>query len=350
LKEKGVGNYQTLEATESTYLAGARRGDHRHFEQLVEPYRAELQLHCYRMLGSLLDAEDLLQETLLRAWKYLASYEGAASFRAWLYKIATNACLDALDKRARRILPTVSHPAADPNQPFVPPGPEATWLEPIPDALLPHAALNPEAEYSTRESVRLAFMVALQMLPARQRAVLILRDVIGWRAREVADLLDTTVPAVNSALHRARTAVSRPYQAGQLAEMSVSPNDEATRTLLDQYVRAWEAADVKGLIALLKEDATITMPPSPSWYAGRAAIGAFLAAAILVGGDSSVWRLKRAAANAQPAFGIYRHDPAGHCYQAFAIQVLTLDRGQVSEITNFLQPDLFDRFALPPHL
>jgi RNA polymerase sigma-70 factor (ECF subfamily) len=338
-----------LDATEASYLAGARNGDEHHFTKLTEPYRAELQVHCYRMLGSLQDAEDLVQETLLRAWKHLRTFEGRASFRAWLYKIATNACLDALAKRSRRVLPTVTYSAADPQEPFSPPTPDPIWLDPLPDTLLAGIAPSAEAHYTVYESVRLAFLVALQILPPRQRAVLILRDVLGWRAKEVADLLEMTVSAANSVLHRARTTLVKHYHPTELDEVQVSPIDETTQKLLDQYTQAWESADVTGLVTLLKEDAAFTMPPSSSWYQGREAINTFLTAVIFVG-ENNQWRLKPIQANSQPAFGLYKRNPERDVYQAFAIQVLTIEEAQITDVTNFLNPTLFSRFGLPPHL
>src|SRR5512135_253769 len=195
------------------HLAAARAGDQREFSRLTEPYRHELQLHCYRILGSLQDAEDIVQETLLRAWRRLETYEGRAPLRAWLYKIATNACFDALNKRPRRVLPTAQYAPADPRQPFAPPVAEPIWLEPYPDDLIAEPEAGPEARYSLRESVSLAFLAALQSLPARQRAALILCDVLDWHASEVSELLEITVSAVNSALHRARVTMQQQYHA-----------------------------------------------------------------------------------------------------------------------------------------
>jgi RNA polymerase sigma-70 factor, ECF subfamily len=336
-------------------LAAARRGNPDEFSGLIEPYRRELQVHCYRILGSLHDAEDLVQETMLRAWRRLDTYEGRASFRAWLYKIATNACLDVLAsrKRARRVLPPATHPTADPRAAVLPPLMEPMWLEPFPDEWLVEAAANPEARYSARESVSLAFLVALQLLPPRQRAVLILCDVLDWRAREVAELLGLTASAVNSALHRARTTLARHYHARPSETAQAALADERQRALLHQYVRAWEAADVDGLVALLKDEAVFTMPPSPSWYRGRLAIGAFAAATIFKdegmfpGKAAGRWRLAPIHANTQPAFAVYERDPSGGGYHAFALQVLTFDGDQLAEVGNFIDPSLFAFFGLP---
>lgn len=339
-----------LNSTEQTYLSEARAGNPHDFERLVEPYRAELQLHCYRMLGSLQDAEDSLQETLLRVWRHLHTFQSRASFRAWLYRIATNVCLDTLEKKKRRVLPTVTHQPGDPQQPFSPPTPDLIWLEPFPDAFLDGIVPNPETQYSIRESVRLAFLVALQSLPPRQRAILILRDVLDWRAKEVADQLDITVSAVNSALHRARATLNRHYQGEKPVEVQNTGIDETTHRLLDQYLQAWESANVTALVALLKKDAAFTMPPSSSWYRGRADINLFLGTVIFGGQAANQWRLQPTRANAQPAFGLYKFDPEIEKYRPFAIQVLTLGDTQVADVTNFLNPMLFSVFNLPAEL
>ena len=339
-----------LEPMGSIDLAEPHNIDQEHFAKLIEPYRGELRVHCYRMLGSLQDAEDLLQETLMRAWQHMSTYEDTGFLRAWLYKIATNACLDALDKRSRRLLPAAAIPAADPRQPPIPPVFDPIWLDPFPDALLPDLSPDPEARYNIRESVRLAFLVALQMLPPRQRAVLILRDVLDCRAREVAEFLDTTVSAVTSALHRARTTLRKHYRHSQMDEPQRSPGDETTHQLLDRYVRAWEAADVAGLTALLKEDAAFTMPPSPTWFKGRAAISIFLTAAVFAGETQGQWRLRHTRANAQPATGVYRLDPDTRLFSAYVLQVLSVEAGQIAVLTNFKNPGLFPWFDLPLEL
>jgi len=339
-----------LETAETALIVAARGGDQHAFSDLIEPYRRELQVHCYRLLGSLQDAEDQVQETLLRAWRRLDSFEGRASFRAWLYKIATNTCFNALRRRPRRSLPTVTHAPADPRAPFTSPITELICLEPLPDDLLAGVAANPEARYDAHESIALAFLVALQALPPRQRAVLILRDVLDWHASEVAELLDLTVSAVNSALHRARTTLAQHYHADELDKPQLAPADEGTRGLLDRYVRAWETADVTGLITLLKEDAVFSMPPFPAWYRGRAAVGAFIAAAIFAGQARGWARLQPARANGQPAFAIYQRDASSKVYRAFAVQVLRCDREQIAEIIIFLNPALVARFGLPAEL
>jgi RNA polymerase sigma-70 factor (ECF subfamily) len=300
------------------------------------------------------DAEDLVQETLLRAWKRLDTYEGRASFRSWLYKIATNACLDILDQRRnRRFLPIDILPASDPGAQITSPSPEMTWLEPFPDEWLSDkSALNPEARYTNSESVSLAFLTALQILPPRQRAILILRDVLDFSASETAELLELTISSVNSALHRARATLTQRYH-GRKPEGPVnSPTDERTQWLLDQFVEAWETANVEGLVALLKEDAALAMPPSPSWYQGREAIRLFVSATVFAndgmfsGKASQRWRLLRMQANAAPAFAIYQR-AEGNEYQAFGIHVLDLDADGFAQIISFIDPSLPPRFGFP---
>ncbi len=341
---------------EAERLAAARRGDQRQFSALTEPYRRELQVHCYRILGSLHEAEDLVQETFLRAWRRLDTYQGRASFRAWLYKIATNACLDALDRmRSRRSLPSQTRPVSDPHAPILPPAPDISWLEPFPDEWLVEAAAGPEARYSAYESISLAFLTALQALPPRQRATLILSDVLDWPSREVADLLGLTVSAANSALHRARTTLAKHYHGRALESLTPASADERTRRLLERYVQVWETADVAGLVALLKEDATFAMPPSPSWYRGRAAIGVFVAATVFAdegmfpGEAAGRWRLLPTRANAGPAFAVYQRTGEKE-YQAFGILVLACQAGQLTQIISFIDPSLPVRFGLPPTL
>jgi len=339
------------DAPEHAWLAAARAGDTQAFATLIEPYRRELLLHCYRMLGSLHDAEDMVQETLLRAWRRLNTFEGRGAFRGWLYTIATHVCLDVRAAQPRRTLPPRHAPPADPHQPYTPPTREPIWLEPFPDDLFAAPDANPEVRYIRHESVSLAFLTALQLLPPRQRAVLILRDVLGWHADEVAALLAVTVPTVNSALHRARTTVRQqvPATDGDALPRMTTP-DAPTRVLLDRYVRAWEAADVVGLVALLKQDATLAMPPSPSWYQGRDAIGAFLAAQVFAGDAVGRLRLRPVPANGQPAFAVYQRDTPADIYHAFGIQVLTLGTSGVAAITSFGDPTLFAAFGLPPSL
>jgi RNA polymerase sigma-70 factor, ECF subfamily len=344
-------------STEAEWLFAARQGDSQKFSELTEPYRRELQVHCYRILGSLHEAEDMVQETMLKAWKRLDSYEGRASFRSWLYKIATNACLDFLDqKKSRRLLPFERFSPSDPGSPILPPSPEISWLEPFPDEWLgDKSAINPEARYTDAESISLAFLTALQALPPRQRAVLILRDVLDFSAMETSDLLELTVSSVNSALHRARTTLTQRYPQGGLEEPIMFSTDEKTQRLLDRFVRAWETADVNGLVALLKADATLAMPPSPSWYQGQGAIGIFVAATVF--GDSEMfpgqalnrWRLLPTHANGSPAFAIYLRDEKDE-YQPFGLIALTIVGDQLSQIISFIDPSLPPLFGLPAKL
>jgi RNA polymerase sigma-70 factor (ECF subfamily) len=300
------------------------------------------------MLGSFEDAEDMVQETYLRAWRKLATFEGRASFRAWCYKIATYAALDARDRKHRRALPTSTHTPADPRDPLPPPITEPLWLEPLPDTALSAESASPEALYDVRESVALAFLAGLQHLPGRQRAVLILRDVLAWHADEVAELLDMTVAAVNSALQRAR-ATMRALPGTYRTETSIPAADTRITTLLTQYVQAWEAADVPRLTALLRDDAVLTMPPLPAWYQGRAAIQAFLFGHLFMGDATGRFRLAPTRANGCPAFATYMRDADG-IYRPGGLQVLTIADGGIAAIHDFLALDdrLFARFALPP--
>jgi RNA polymerase sigma-70 factor (ECF subfamily) len=343
----------TPDADTAARLAAARRGDQREFASLAEPFRRELQAHCYRLMGSIQDAEDLVQETMLRAWQRLHTYEGRAPLRAWLYRIATNACLDALDRqRARRRLPTTVYPAADPHSPLPPFEPEILWLEPYPDEWLevPETA-SPESRYTLRESVRLAFLTALQALPPRQRAVVIMRDVLDWPASEVASCLEMTVPAVNSALHRGRSTLSQRYHSPPPDRIMARPPDEGTRRLLDKYVLAWENADVPGLVALLKNDAVLLMPPSPAWFQGRQAVGQILSAVAFAGEGRGRWRFVPAGgANGQPAFGFYERRPDGTAYEARGLQVIDGAAGEITAIVGFFNPALLPRFGLPLEL
>ncbi len=331
-------------------LAAARRGDREAFGELVEPYRRELQVHCYRLLGSALDAEDAVQETLLRGWRRLSTFEGRATLRAWLYKIATNACFDALERRGRRGLPAALYPPAEPEAPPAAPILEPIWLEPMPDEWLGASGHDVEADYALRESVRLAFVAALQALPPRQRAVLLLCDVLDWRAAEAAECLDMTVSAVNSALHRARATLARLDPAGEPGTSPPIVDDQERQALLERYVSAWEAADIAGLVALLKEEAVLNMPPSPSWYRGRAAIGRAFGGTILAPSASGLWRLRPVGANGQPAFGMYERAAVGDRYQARGVHVLSPDGPALAAVHIFLTPGLLPLFGLPDEL
>jgi RNA polymerase sigma-70 factor (ECF subfamily) len=305
--------------------------DEHAFTDLVEPHRRELQLHCYRMLGSLQDAEDLVQETLLAAWRGLGGFQERASLRAWLYKIATNRCLNALRERKRR-------PAVE-ETPMVPPptrSVEPLWLEPYPDAALPDLAPGPEARYEQREATQLAFVVGLQQLPERQRAALVLRDVLGFRTEEVAAMLDVTPQSVKGALQRARAALGEHVPERERAPLPDSP---AERELVARFSDAIEAGDTPRIVALLADDARLTMPPLPLEYVGHPAIAEFLDHRERIRGVP--FELRPTRANGQPAFGCYLRS------RARGMLVLTLSGDQVAEMTFFVDPSLCGRFGLP---
>lgn len=323
---------------------------------LIEPYRRELLLHCYRLLGSLHDAEDTVQETMLRAWRHFDTFtdRGPGSLRTWLYTIATNTSLDALKKRSPRTLPTVASSVSDPLLPVAPRSAETLWLEPFPDSWRAVATENPEARYTRYESVSLAFLTALQLLPPRQRAILLLSDVLDWRASEIAHLLEISIGAVKSALHRARVTLSKNYQREPSEVVQSGRTDAIMNSLLARYLQAWETDDVDGLVALLKEDATFSMPPVPSWYQGREAIRTMFLAAVFPSGVQKRWRLYPTRANGQPAVALYRADEATKSYRAFGIQVITLDDSrppkQIAEVTAFLGPEIVTSFGFPLQL
>lgn len=311
----------------------------------LDQYRGELTGYCYRMLGSPFEAEDAVQETLMRAWRAHDRFEGRATLRTWVYRIATNVCIDALRSRQRRARPMDLGPASPASATLPPPLPEAVWLEPVPDArVLPAASGDPAAVAVERESVRLAFVAAIQHLPARQRAVLILREVLRWQASEVADLLDTTVAAVNSALQRARATVSTLDVADT---DTFHPLDEAQQDLLARYVEAFERYDLDALTALLHEDVIQSMPPYGLWLRGHDDIrGWYLGTGIGCRGS----RLVATVANATPAFGQYRPAPAGG-HEPWALQVIEISDGMIIGLTAFLDTDrLFPLFGLPPRL
>lgn len=329
---------------EPATLAAARGGDQDAFTRLSEPHRRELLVHCYRIVGSLQAAEDMVQETFLRAWRRLETYEGRASFRAWLYKIATNACLELLRKTPPRGLTPDHIPASESPYPILEPVDEPIWLEPLPDSFLPPDHQDPEARYALRESVRLAFLTVLQRLPPRQRVILILRDVLNWETKETAELLGVTEAAVTSALHRARLTLRQQYRAAR-------PEDSAlTETLLARYIQAWENADMESLIALLKADALFTMPPMPSWYRGQQAIRAMLQVFAFPGERSGEWRFRLTRANSQPAVALYRYDDIARCYRIMGIQVATVEDGLIARVDSFLHPAWVRRFDLPLEL
>ncbi len=331
-------------------LDAARRGDEEAFGGLVEPYRSELHAHCYRMLGSVQDAEDALQDALLRAWRGLPKFEGRSSLRSWLYRIATNTCLNLIERRPKRVLPIDYGPAADPHDALDEPLVESVWVEPYPDERLAmeDGFAAPEGRYEQRESVELAFVAALQHLPARQRAVLILREVLGFSAGEVAEALETTPAAVYSALQRAHKAVEERLPEQSQQETLRSLGDEGLREIVDGYVDAWERNDVEAVAAMLADDATLAMPPIATWFRGREAVSTFLARRPLAGGQS--WRIVPTRANGQLAFGHYLLDEEGGAHVAHHVVVLTLDGSRVGEMTAFLLPDVLPYFGLPAEI
>jgi RNA polymerase sigma-70 factor (TIGR02960 family) len=329
-----------------TALVRARAGDGEAFRELTEPYRRELQLHCYRILGSVQDAEDMLQETLLAAWRGLDRFEERASMRAWLYKIATNRCLNSLRASARRPAPAIPPwPGAPPPEPTR--RAEPLWLQPYPDTLLddlPDTAPGPEARYESREALALAFTAGLQRLPPRQRAVLVLRDVLGYPAAEAAGILDTTETSVNSALQRARATLgAQAATAGH--DPAPPPGSPRERAVIDRFVDAFEAADTARLVDLLTDDAWMSMPPEPLEYQGHAAIAEFYLSRTWWGAHPI--RMVPTRANGQPAFGYYLQDPHAAVDRANGLIVLTLAGDKICAITRFGDNSLFPHFGLP---
>jgi RNA polymerase sigma-70 factor, ECF subfamily len=334
-------------ADESAIVTAARAGDESAFSALVERYRRELQVHCYRMLGSFDDAEDLVQETFLRAWRKRESFAGRASFRAWLYRIATNACLDFLASDQRRVISGEADAGA------VLPPPHIPWLQPYPDRLLEQMApreAEPDAVVVSKETIELAFLVAIQFLPPKQRAVLILRDVLDWSAKETAELLDTSVASVNSALQRARATlqVHLPPRRREW-EPGLDPTEEE-RALLRRYVDASEQGDADAIAALLREDVRFSMPPQPGTWVGRDTVvngwveGGFGSASF---GD---FRCVITHANRMPAVACYHRKPGASEYRAFALDVLKIEDGQIAEVTAFDIVPVLDGLGLPPTL
>jgi RNA polymerase sigma-70 factor (ECF subfamily) len=327
-----------------TAVTGTDWLDSDDFERLTGPFREELLAYCYRMLGSVQDAEDQVQETLLRAWRSYGGFEGRSSMRTWLYRIATNVCLRALENRDRRPLPSgLGAPAHEAHTPLGTPRAEVPWLEPIPDALFGTAPADPAAVVVSRTSMRLALIAALQYLPPRQRAVLILRDVLRWRAAEVAGLLGVSTVAVNSLLQRARTQLEL---AAPAEDTIREPARAADRELVGRYAAAFENADLTALVDLLREDAVLEMPPLPGWFRGRGAIARFLGAHVL--GRPGEFRMIPTAANGQPAFAAYARE--SHGYTAHGICVLTLTGPEVSRIVSFNDPGLFAVFGFASRL
>jgi RNA polymerase sigma-70 factor, ECF subfamily len=321
---------------ERDLLDAARRGDEDAFRRIVEPRRSELHAHCYRMLGSLHDAEDALQDALLRAWRGLPRFDGRGPVRAWLYKIATNACLDVISRRPKRVLPIDYAPSSDPHDGPGEPLIESLWVEPYPDEQLglDDGFAAPEARYEIRESVELAFVAALQHLPANQRAVLILREVLGFSAQEVSESLETTVASVNSALQRARKTVDErlPEQSQQATLRALG--DQRLTEIVDGYMDAMQRGDIEAVVAMLAQDASWSMPPLASWYRGHEDLAVFLAVGPLSGNWR--WRHVRTTANGQPAVGCYTWREDEGCYRPFALDILSLRGGQISEVTAFI--------------
>src|SRR3954464_6951050 len=321
---------------ERELLETARKGSEDAYARLVEPHRSELQAHCYRMLGSVQDAEDALQEALVRAWKGLDRFEGRSSLRSWLYRIATNTSLDAIEKRPKRILPIDYGPPTDPHDGVGEPLVESVWIEPFPDETLgiEDGYTSPDARYEQRESVELAFVAALQLLPANQRAVLILREVLGFSAQETADALETSVASVNSALQRARKTIEerRPEQSQQATLRELG--DERLREIVERYMEAWERNDVETVMEILAEDATFSMPPLASWFGGEESIRVFLTKWPLSG--TWRWRQIPVRANGQPALAFYIWDDREEAYMPFALNVLTFRGERISAVDAFV--------------
>jgi RNA polymerase sigma-70 factor (ECF subfamily) len=329
----------------AAFVAAVQSGDEAAFSALTESYRRELHLHCYRMLGSFDEAEDLVQETLLRAWKGRAGFEGRSMVRTWLYRIATNACLDHLESAPRRLQSLESPQAAAPNA--------VDWLQPYPDQLLDQIASSdsePDALVIARETIELAYLAAIQYLPPRQRAILILRDAVGWSAKETASLLDESVAAVNSALHRARSLMRKRLPKQRLEWSAVAAPTNAEWELLERYMEATDRADVGALTALLREEIRLTMPPYPTWFQGRKEIATAFALATShnLPTYQGQFRTVATAANRQPAVAAYVRRPGDSEYRALGLDVLRLEGDLVIEITRFVNADLFPAFGLPP--
>jgi RNA polymerase sigma-70 factor, ECF subfamily len=329
--------------------AAARAGDHEDFRRLVEPHRAALHAHCYRMLGSVHDADDALQEALLRAWRGLDRFEGRSAPRSWLHRIATNTCLDAIARRPKRVLPIDYRPASEPCDDACDPIDEAVWLEPYPDTELgpEFGSAAPEARYEQREALELAFVAALQHLPPRQRAALILRDVLGFSAREVAESLEASTAAVNSALQRARATIEDRLPARSQQVTMRLLGDERLCALVERFIDAFERGDVDAILDLLAEDAAFGMPPYPGWWQGRDAVGESW---LMPGGPPPRLRYVTTQANGQPALGSYLIDARGERYLPLALDVLTLRGPRIAEVIAFRTPAIFRRFGLPDEL
>jgi RNA polymerase sigma-70 factor (ECF subfamily) len=365
--------------TESTVqerelLATARDGNEDAYRRLVEPHRSELHAHCYRMLGSVQDAEDALQEALVRAWRGLEKFEGRSSLRSWLYRIATNTSLDAIQRRPKRVLPIDYGPPADPHGGVGEPVVESVWIEPYPDETLAieDGYASPDARYEQREAVELAFVAALQLLPANQRAVLILREVLGFSAQETAETLDTSVASVNSALQRARATIDKKLPAQSQQETLAAIGDERMREIVEQYADAWERNDVDTVVSMLADDVAFTMPPMARWFLGLDGVRGFLEMWSML--PEWGWKGIPVSANGQPAIAFYSWDEEQQARVPFAVNVLTFEGEKIREVDAFIlrasmDPDpevqartpeqpadyeklaaAYGRFGLPPRL
>ena len=333
--------------SERELLRAAQAGDEDAFGRLIAPYRGELHAHCYRMVGSLHDAEDAMQETMLRAWRGIAGFEGRSSVRSWLYTIATNASLRLIERRPKRVLPIDHGPPADPHGEVGKPLVESTWIEPFPEEHLVggESPSSPEARYEQRESIELAFTVALQHLPPLQRAALILTDALGFSPGEVAEALDATPASIYSALQRARKATEERLPDRSQQKTRESLGDDRLKKIVDEFMEAWEAADVERIRSMLTDDCALVMPPWAEWFDGRDAVIDFLPRGPMRAGLR--WKLAPTQANGQPALAAYWADDVGTLHAAEII-VLTLSAdGAISEITFFRSPELFPRFDLP---
>jgi RNA polymerase sigma-70 factor (TIGR02960 family) len=333
-----------MHASDAATLAAAQAGDATAFEQLVAPHRRELQAYCYRMLGSVPDAEDATQETLIAAWRGIAGFEQRSSLRGWLYRIATNCCLRQRKRRPPRMLSWDHGPARSPLDDLGAPVTGPIWLEPWPGDAPPTESDDPAAAYDRRESVELAYVAALQHLPATQRAVLILRDVLAFSAAETAETLETSVASVNSALQRARaTLAARIPQRSQSAERAALPvgGPGSERALIDAFVAAWERSDVPALVELLTEDVRFTMPPLPAWFDGIDDVAGFMTHRMF----ETPWRLLPITANDQPAFACYQR--VDDAFRLGAVNILSLRDGRIDWIAAFVDPEVVARFGLP---
>ncbi len=326
-------------------VLAAQAGDQMAFDTLITPYRHKLLVHCYRMLGSLHDAEDLVQETLLRAWEKREALTSPETYASWLFRIATNLCLNTLSRLPRRSLPQQTHPRSEPAGSLPIRLREPIWLEPFPDDLLADQKTDPEARALLLESITLAFLIVLQQLTPIQRAILLLREVLDWPAAEVAEWLNLSVPAVNSALQRARRALRQIYKRNELPIASSGPQ---LQDLLDRYIDLWEQGDIPGIAALLREDAWFTMPPMPVWYQGREAIATVLSTTIFTPGRQR--KMFPTRANGNPAFGLYQQESGADVYQFIGLLVLDIVDQQIASLIAFLDVSSLLSFALPPVL